>query len=56
MASHAKFGRLSRWRKDRVSRNVWYVDAELAEAYVGLAPMCAPKALTDPATIAKGAH
>ena len=56
VVSHAKFGRLSRWRKDRVSRNVWYVDAELAEAYVGLAPMCAPKALTDPATIAKGAH
>ena len=52
--SHAMFGRLARWRKDRVGGTVWYLDAELAEGYVGLAPVSAPKALPEPATIAKG--
>jgi hypothetical protein len=52
--SHAKFGRLARWRKDRVGGTVWYMDAELAEGYVGLAPVCGPKALPAPATIVKG--
>jgi hypothetical protein len=52
--SHAKFGRLARWRKHRAGGTVWYLDCELAEGYVGLAPMCEPKALPEPATIAKG--
>jgi hypothetical protein len=39
------FGRLARWRKDRVGGTVWYLDAELAEGYVGLAPLCGRKAL-----------
>ena len=52
--SHAMFGRLARWPKHRAGGTVWYLDCELAEGYVGLAPMCAPKALPDPATIAKG--
>jgi hypothetical protein len=52
--SHAMFGRLARWRKDRVGGTVWYLDAELAEGYVGLAPVSGPKALPEPATIAKG--
>jgi hypothetical protein len=50
--SHAMFGRLARWRKDRVGGTVWYLDAELAEGYVGLAPPV--KALPEPATIVKG--
>jgi hypothetical protein len=41
--SHAMFGRLARWRKDRVGGTVWYLDAELAEGYVGLAPVSAPQ-------------
>jgi hypothetical protein len=52
--SHAMFGRLARWRKDRVGGTVWYLDCELAEGYAGLAPVSAPKALPEPATIAKG--
>jgi hypothetical protein len=52
--SHAMFGRLARWRKHRAGGTVWYLDAELAEGYVGLAPVGAPKALPDPATIIKG--
>ena len=51
--THAMFGRLARWRKDRVGGTVWYLDAELAEGYVGQAPVCEPKALPGPATIAK---
>jgi hypothetical protein len=43
--SHAMFGRLARWRKHRAGGTVWYLDAELAEAYVGLAPVSGPKAL-----------
>jgi hypothetical protein len=43
--SHAKFGRLARWRKDRVGGAVWYLDCELAAGYVGLAPVREPKAL-----------
>jgi hypothetical protein len=49
--SHAMFGRLARWRKDRVGGTIWYLDAELAEGYVGLAPPV--KALPEPATIVK---
>ena len=49
--SHAMFGRLARWRKDRVGGAVWYLDCELAEAYVGLAPVCEPKALPVPAAV-----
>jgi hypothetical protein len=52
--SHAKFARLARWRKHRAGGTDWYLDCELAEGYVGLAPVCAPKALPDPATVGKG--
>ena len=31
--SHAMFGRLVRWRKDRIGGAVWYLDCELAEGY-----------------------
>jgi hypothetical protein len=36
--SHARFGRLARWRKQRVGGIVWYVDCELTEGYAGVAP------------------
>ena len=36
--SHARFGRLARWRKDRIGGAVWYLDCELAEGYADLAP------------------
>ena len=38
--SHARFGRLARWRKDRIRGAVWYLDCELAEGYAGLAVTC----------------
>jgi hypothetical protein len=34
--SHAMFGRLARWRKDRIGGAVWYLDCELAEGYAQL--------------------
>jgi hypothetical protein len=34
--SHAMFGRLARWRKDRIGGAVWYLDCELAEGYADL--------------------
>ena len=52
--SHAMFAKLAPWRKNRAGGTVWYLDCELAESYVGLAPVCAPKALPEPSTIAKG--
>jgi hypothetical protein len=52
--SRAMFGRLARWRKDRVGGTVWYLDCELAEGYLGLAPLAGPEALSGPGTIAKG--
>jgi hypothetical protein len=39
------FGRLARWRKDRIGGAVWYLDCELAEGYAGLAPAREPKVL-----------
>jgi hypothetical protein len=52
---HAKFGKLTRWRKERIGRTVWYLDAELAEGYAGLAPLCGPKALpASGAVVVKG--
>jgi hypothetical protein len=43
--SHAMFGRLARWRKDRIGGIVWYLDCELAEGYaeVTLAPKALPR-------------
>jgi hypothetical protein len=35
--SHAMFGRLARWRKDRIGGTVWYLDCELSEGYAELA-------------------
>jgi hypothetical protein len=46
--SHAMFGRLARWRKDRVGGTVWYLDCELAPHYVGLSTVREPKALPRP--------
>ena len=48
--SHAMFGGLARWLKERLGGTVWYLDCELAEGYVGLAPACEPKALPVPPT------
>jgi hypothetical protein len=31
--SHAMFGSLPRWRKERLGGSVWYLDAELADGY-----------------------
>ena len=43
--SHTMFGRLARWRKDRIGGTVWYLDCELAEGYGYLTPAREPKAL-----------
>ena len=43
--SHAMFGRLARWRKDRIGGTVWYLDCELAEGYAYLVTGREPKAL-----------
>jgi hypothetical protein len=44
-ASHARFGRLARWRKDRIGGTVWYLNCELAEGYANLWLVREPKAL-----------
>jgi hypothetical protein len=58
--SHAMFGRLARWRKDRIGGVVWYLDCELAEGYADLTLDKArdPKALPHPrlGTMDKGAQ
>ena len=51
--SHAMFGRLARWRKDRIGGTVWYLDCELAEGYAELAPLREPKALPRLGTVVK---
>ena len=52
--SHAMFGRLARWRKDRIGGIVWYLDCELAEGYAELPPATKPKALPRLGIVAKG--
>jgi len=52
--SHAMFGRLARWRKDRIGGIVWYLDCELAEGYTELPPATKPKALPRLGIMAKG--
>ena len=52
--SHAMFGRLARWRKDRIGGTVWYLDCELAEGYAELAPAREPKALPRLSTAVRG--
>ena len=52
--SHAMFGRLARWRKDRIGGTVWYLDCELAEGYAGLAPRREPKAPPQLGTMVRG--
>jgi hypothetical protein len=55
--SHARFGRLARWRKDRIGGTVWYLDCELAEGYgdlAHLAPAPEPKALPRLGPMVKG--
>ena len=37
------FGRLARWRNDRIGGTEWYLDCELAEGYADLAPARKPK-------------
>ena len=54
--SHAMFGRLARWRKERIGGTVWYLDCELAEGYADLAPVQEPKALPRLGTDGKGAR
>ncbi len=51
--SHAMFGRLARWRKERIGGTVWYLDCELAEGYAELAPAREPKALPRPGTMVR---
>jgi hypothetical protein len=41
--SHAKFGKLARWPKERSGGSVWYLDCEPAPQYVCLAPAREPK-------------
>jgi hypothetical protein len=43
--SHAKFGKLARWQKERIGGSVWYLDCELAE---GNAVWVPPKSLPRP--------
>ena len=38
VVSHAMFGRLARWRKNRIGGTVWYLDCKLAEGYADLTP------------------
>jgi hypothetical protein len=52
--SHARFGRLARWRKDRIGGTVWYLDCELAEGYADLAPAPESKALPRLGPMVKG--
>ena len=49
--SHALFGRLARWRKERIGGAVWYLDCELPEEYDSAAP---PKLVVDNARRALG--
>ena len=51
--SHAMFGRLARWRKERIGGTVWYLDCELAEGYAELKPMRQPKALPRSGTMVR---
>jgi hypothetical protein len=51
--SHAMFGRLARWPKER-SGNVWYVGCELIEQRAKLAQAAKPKALPRLGAMAKG--
>jgi hypothetical protein len=48
------FGRLARWRKDRIGGIVYYLDCELAEGYADLPPATKPKALPRLGIMAKG--
>jgi hypothetical protein len=51
--SHARFGRLARWRKERIGGTVWYLDCDLARGcYAGLASARELKALTRPRRLA----
>ena len=36
IVSHAMFGRLARWRKDRIGGTVWYLDCELSGLKLGV--------------------
>jgi hypothetical protein len=54
--SHARFGRLARWRKDRIGGAVWYLDCELAEDYARLGSSRTTKALPRFGTMTKGTH
>ena len=52
--SHAMFGRLARWRKDRIGGTVWYLDCELAEGYRDPAP--SPRSLLRLGAMAKAGN
>jgi hypothetical protein len=54
-ASHAMFGRVARWPKERSGGNVWYLDCELIQETRALAPATtAVKALPPLGVMAKG--
>ncbi len=52
IVSHAMFGRMARWRKDRIGGTVWYLDCELAEGYGDVVPQA--KALPRLGPMTKG--
>jgi len=52
--SHAMFGRLARWRKDRIGGAIWYLDCELAEGYADVVPTPEPRVLPRLGAIVKG--
>jgi hypothetical protein len=54
VVSHAMFGRLARWRKERIGGAVWYLDCELTEGYENLTPAREPKALSSLVMMVKG--
>ena len=49
--SHAMFGRLARWRKDRIGGAVSYLDCELIEGY---ANVTLDRTSSSPGMVAKG--
>ena len=50
--SHAMFGKLARWPKERAGGVVWYLDCELAPHYAGVVLAATHKTLPRPSTAA----
>jgi len=54
--SHAMFGRLTRWRKDRIGGTAWHLNCELAEGDASLSPARTHKKLPRLGIMAKAAQ